>query len=172
MPRHIKILLVLLISWIAFMRLGPHSNVTNNLNTVCLFDVTCGGYDSAYAAKVIDELKPDGRQAYIEWHATLDTVLPLLYGTTLFAILAWLATLNGLSPTLGRFISIIPILAAVSDLVENFFVLRMIVSEQTTLAPIASVFTQAKCLLLSVSVILVVGLTVRLLLRRRRSRSA
>lgn len=146
------------------MWLGPRSNVTKDLKTVRLFDLTWRGYDSAYAAKVISELGRKGRQFYVRWHFPLDIVLLVLYGATLSAILAWLSTLNGLGPTLGKLISAIPILAAASDFVENLFVRQMIVSEQTALAPIASVFTQVKAVLLFASVILVVGLSVARLL--------
>jgi hypothetical protein len=154
-------LLPLLLFWIAVMAFSPRSDM--DLKTTCLFDVTCGGYDSAHAAKVIDELGDDGRQIYVRWHFTLDLLFPLIYGATLAAFLIWLATLNGFGQAYRWLVSIIPLLAVSSDLLENSFVLLMVASEppRTDLAPIASVFTQIKCASLVASFILLLGLGTR-----------
>ncbi len=154
-------LVPLLILWMAFMEFGPRSEM--KLETVQLFDVTFWGYDGAYAKQVIGELGDEGRRIYLNWHFPLDMVFPLLYGATLYSLLAWTAPLNGLSSRAGRLIAALPILTAISDWAENILVFSTIAPEppRTTLAPIASVFTQVKCLALVVSIVLSVGFGVR-----------
>lgn len=170
-PASLTWLVPLTLAWMVLMGLGPGSGTGLDA-----FDVTYWGYDSAYAKQVLDELGAAGRRMYGTWHFPLDMVFPLLYGATLYGLLTWTAPLNGLSPSTGRLISAFPIVTAISDWGENILVFSMMASEppQTALAPIASVFTQVKCLALVVSIVLAVGLGVRaawLRWRQARSRS-
>lgn len=166
-PQHLWWLLPLLIAWMFLMGASPRSEMP--LRTVTLFDVTWRGYDASYANRVFEELGPSGRNTYMRWHFPLDMVFPLLYGATLYCLLAWATTSLGTGPALRKVIVALPIIAAATDWLENILVFSMIAPQppRASLAPIASIFTQIKCFTLVLSIVLVVILGLAAVVKRR-----
>lgn len=160
-------LVPILIAWALFMGLGPHSELPHINPPLAFFDVSWRGYDGPDALKIIETLGEHGRQVYLLWHFPFDMVFPVLYGGTLFVLLRWLAQANGIGASPGRLITALPLVAIVGDWAENILVLSMIlpVPPQVAVAPLASVFTQAKILAIALSLLAAIVLGLRLMLR-------
>ena len=136
---------------------------------VRLFDTTCGGYNGAEAQQLIAALSANdiGRYAYRQ--IPLDMVFLVLYGAAFHLLLRWMAAANGARRVVGTLISLVPVLAAVSDFTENILVFSMIAPEtpRTAVAPVASLFTQVKCVSIFASLALALGLGVRMIISGR-----
>lgn len=113
------------------------------LNGVKVFDGRRKGYTAAEAKQILDDLGPDGRRLYAITQLTLDVVFPLAFGGLLFFAIAG----TWRSPEFVRYFQILPILAVVTDLLENLLTTYMAGSYKGTVSPIvgaASVVTQVK----------------------------
>lgn len=129
---------------------------SKKLNGVKVFDPRRKGYTPAEAKQILDDLGPDGRRLYAITQLTLDVVFPLAFGGLLFFGIAGTWKL----PEYVRYFQILPILAVVTDLLENLLTTYMAVSYKGTVSPVvgaASVITQVKwsAYLLSIAAVLV-----------------
>ncbi|MCG8466756.1 MAG: hypothetical protein MJB57_00900 [Gemmatimonadetes bacterium] len=115
-------------------------------------------YTPARVVALFDVLGPDGRRLYAISEVTLDLVFPIAYGLLLATVLVRLVGWS------GPLWSLLPIGAALADVLENITIATLAVSYRGTesaLMWVAAVFTAVKsALLLATFVALVVGLAV------------
>ena len=110
-------------------------------------------YSPAEARDFLHHIGPNGRRIYAVTELTLDILFPLVYGT-LFAALI----IQVYAPDRGKFLLLVPLLAAVFDVLENITTAYLAWQYDGRTSPIArgaAVFTATKSALLLLSLILI-----------------
>ncbi len=122
--------------------------------------------DVSYLFKTIDHT---GQQIYLSILGKIDMIYPLIYGLLLYLFLLKFSkhTINNKL----RILYILPWMGVVSDYVENFFIINMLknpydISEQQVF--ISSVATTLKWTFLGASVVLILVLGIKYLVRLKR----
>jgi hypothetical protein len=111
-------------------------------------------YSPTDASDFLCGIGPDGRRIYAVTELTLDILFPLVYGS-LFAALI----IQVYAPERGKFLLLVPLLAAVFDVLENITTAYLAWQYDGRTSPIArgaAVFTATKSALLLLSLILIV----------------
>jgi hypothetical protein len=112
-----------------------------------LFDLCASGYSVEYAHQLLGTLGETGSQAYITYQLSIDTIYPLLFGVCYLKLYCWLVHNNQLSASFWTKGTLIPLIVAVFDYVENacvFFMLLKFPALPDTLVWFASGITVLK----------------------------
>ena len=118
-------------------------------------------YSPEQARMFFNAIGPTGRRIYAMTQVTLDLVFPLTYGT-LFALLI----VHVYDQSVARTLVWVPVLAAITDLLENIttaFLAWQFNDQASPLAWVAAVFTAVKSVLFVVGLVLIVLGAVRLI---------
>jgi hypothetical protein len=123
------------------------------------FDPRPLGYGAEDALKIICAMEANdgaGKRSYLDRHFPLDMIFLLLYGPALAVLWLFLMRSFGWHATPAKYFFIMPILASVFDMAENFAV-RSLVSAGPPVGSfhvqLASTFTQVKFVFVAVSLV-------------------
>ncbi|WP_087018219.1 hypothetical protein [Thaumasiovibrio subtropicus] len=111
-----------------------------------IFDMSPAGYNVEQATRLLDNLGETGR-AFYRYQLALDLIYPALFGLSYFALFQWILNKNAITRTTWRWISILPIIAALFDYLENITVwlmLRSFPNVSELLVKVASTLTVTK----------------------------
>ncbi len=140
------------------------------------FDLRPLGYTVGDARALLALLGEEGRAYYASAQLALDSVYPATYALSRMLLSWWLTMPGRMSGTMARgwriAMLVLPLGAAAFDYVENARIAAMLVrgaDVDSALVASASRATQAKSLLVILTDTLVVVLSVRALLHRRRA---
>ena len=101
--------------------------VMNFSNGMKLLDMMPAGYDTEYVNSLFSTLGEEGRDAYLYNQIPVDMIYPLLFGITYCLVLAYfLKKLNKLN-TSFFYLSLLPLVAGISDYMENIGILTMLI---------------------------------------------
>ncbi len=132
-------------------------------NGMKILDMLPEGYDKQYVDSLFAALGESGRHAYIYNHIPLDLVFPALFGLGycfLFAFL--LKKLNKISSPIFYF-SLLPLIAALSDYIENIGIITMIIQYPNYSADTVTITSTFSFLKSSTTIIYFVALTLVLI---------
>lgn len=95
-------------------------------NGMKLLDMLPTGYNQDYVIELFKTLGENGREIYLTNQIPVDMIYPMLFGLTYSLLLAYfLKKLNKLKPPF-TYLCILPIIAAVSDYLENIGIITML----------------------------------------------
>jgi hypothetical protein len=95
-------------------------------NEMKLLDMLPTGYNQDYVNKLFSTLGENGREIYLTNQIPVDMIYPLLFGLTYSLLLAYfLKKLNKLKSPF-TYLCLLPIIAGVSDYLENFGIITML----------------------------------------------
>lgn len=95
-------------------------------NGMKLLDMMPTGYDLSYVSKLFKALGEIGRATYLTNQLPVDMIYPLLFGLTYCLLLAYfLKKLNKFN-TPYSYLCLLPIIAGISDYLENFGIIIML----------------------------------------------
>jgi hypothetical protein len=95
-------------------------------NEMKLLDMLPTGYNHDYVNKLFSTLGENGREIYLTNQIPVDMIYPLLFGLTYSLLLAYfLKKLNKLKSPF-TYLCLLPIIAGVSDYLENFGIITML----------------------------------------------
>lgn len=131
----------------AFMLVVTIPHVMTFDGGIPLLDMMPTGYSHDYVIRLLEALGEDGRDAYLTKQLPVDMIYPGLFGITYALIFMYLMRKTGSTTTRWNLVSYLPLIAGMSDYLENFFFINMIksypdISEQTV--RIASIFSVVK----------------------------
>lgn len=112
-----------------------------------LFDMSPMGYSYEVALTLLNQLGEKGRNVYLSLQLVLDLFYPALFGLCYFCLAQWLIKLGRLKNLFWFIISLLPILACLSDYAENFSIWLMLTkypSVSKLLVSVSSFFTLVK----------------------------
>ncbi len=135
-------------------------------------DMMLGGYTLADVMRIFGAIGPDGRSAFLWYQLPLDMLYPYFYGSFLALSVAWFFKKTGNGNKRIAWLSLLPLLAALFDYLENVMEIILLVRFPDITAgmvSLASTFTLIKGLALMIS-ILVLLLLILLYLARTLAR--
>lgn len=91
-----------------------------------LLDMMPTGYDLIYVNELFKALGENGRDVYLNQQLPVDMIYPLLFGFTYCLLLAYLLTKINKLRTPFVYLCIIPVLAGVSDYLENIGIITLL----------------------------------------------
>ena len=95
-------------------------------NGIKLLDMMPTGYDLNYVSELFSSLGENGREIYLTSQIPVDMIYPLLFGLTYSLLLAYfLKKLNKLKSPFN-YLCLLPIIAGVSDYLENIGIITML----------------------------------------------
>jgi hypothetical protein len=167
---HVILFLVILIIVMSIVNgdavgVGKLKQMTNGVGIIGMEP----GYSVEKAYDILEKQGAQGRDYYLKRILPMDYIFGIAYSTFYFSVLLFLLKqLHNTNP-LVNFIALAPILAVIFDYLENFAILRMLVSYPQKLvltAQISDVFTLSKLGMMFVSwgsiLILLIMVIVRL----------
>lgn len=110
-------------------------------------DMLAGGYGSEYPQTYADRLGVEGRRFFLCRQMAADMVYPALFGYTYSRLTGLLSAGAGLPAILLKRLPLLPVVAAVSDYLENFCMITVVSAHPETpqiAAAAAPFFTVAK----------------------------
>lgn len=122
-------------------------------NGLKLLDMMPLGYSTEYIKKLFETLGEQGRQVYLTKQLPVDMIYPLLFGLSYSLMMGYfLKKLNNLN-SMCFYLSFLPLIAGVSDYIENFGIMTML-NSYPDLSPflmkVTNVFTVVKSISTSV----------------------
>lgn len=126
--------------------------------------------NEAYA--LVGSLGDSGRRLYAMVELTIDVVYPIVYALLFFLVAGAMLRRSPASPRWLERATLLPFVAAALDLVENVFILAIMLEfprRNDGLARVSSVVTTTKLISLFVTVFLLLLLLVRWVVGRRRA---
>ena len=112
-----------------------------------LFDMSPLGYSYEDALALLNQLGEEGRNVYRSVQLVLDLFYPALFGFCYFCLFQWLLKQGRLYNRLWSTISLLPILAGLTDYAENVSIWLMLTnypSVSELLVSVSSFFTLVK----------------------------
>lgn len=92
-----------------------------------LLDMMPGGYDLDYVNVLFQTLSEQGRTAYLSIQLPVDMIYPGLFAVSYSLMIAFfLKKINKLDSLLPSLICYLPVIAGLSDYLENFSIIRML----------------------------------------------
>ncbi len=131
-------------------------------------DMMLGGYALADVMRILGAIGPEGRSAFLWYQLPLDMIYPFLYGSFLAFSLAWFLQKTGGWKQKFAWMSLLPLMAAFFDYLENIMDIAMLTrfpDFTAKMVSVASTFTIIKGMLLMLSVIVLLILILIYLLR-------
>lgn len=92
------------------------------------FDLLPQGYDAAYAMSFLEAIKDAGRSYYLYRQIPLDLIYPALFAFTFAIMWLWLLSKSNDVPAAWRWGALLPMLAGISDYIENGLIIAMLYS--------------------------------------------
>lgn len=119
-------------------------------------DMMLGGYTLADVMRIFRAIGPEGRMAFLRYQLPLDMLYPYFYGSFLALSMAWFFKKTGTGNKRIAWLSLLPLLAAFFDYLENIMDIIMLIRFPDLTAgmvSLAAIFTVIKGFLLLLSVI-------------------
>jgi len=136
-------------------------------------DMMPGGYDWNYIRDLLGALGPEGRNYYLTRQLLLDTFYPFLFAWSYATLFLYLLRKVGMAGSRWRIIALLPLIAAVSDYIENGFIAAFLRSYPYVIddqVEMSSFFTRIKSITTTIYFIALLVLIVVFLLRRRKAK--
>ncbi|WP_428225266.1 hypothetical protein [Flavobacterium sp.] len=126
-----KVALWLLLSQIVFILMLGLQVPNTNFTDTKIFDARVTGYSFEEAQLLLEKLGAEGRHVYLTQQLPLDMVFPFLFAVSCCLFLAFfLKKINALESSL-KYGIYLPIVANTFDYLENFSVMRLLISHPT-----------------------------------------
>lgn len=136
-------------------------------------DMMPTGYDWNYIRDLLGALGPEGRNYYLTRQLLLDTFYPFLFAWSYATLFLYLLGKAGRAGSSWKFVALLPVIAAVSDYIENGFIVSFLRSYPNVMderVELSSFFTRVKSISTAIYFIALLLLIVRFLLRRRKAK--
>ena len=157
---------VLTLGICAVMNLYFIPNIESTTQGVRCFDMAFG-YSYESAVRFLSLLSDEGRSTYLTRQLPLDFFYPVAYGL-FFSLLLFLLAKKPVK------LLVCPFLLVLSDYGENICIVRMLRAQALTdsLVTVASCFTVMKTVMMYVTILLILGLLTRMIIKKRKQRKA
>jgi hypothetical protein len=93
-----------------------------------IFDLSPAGYSYEYAMRLLDALGVEGREAYLYRQLPLDFIYPALFAVSSCLLLIWVLSKGRTVSPAMYYLSLVPIVAALLDYLENIQIMLMILN--------------------------------------------
>ena len=110
----------------AYMLIVSIPNTMVFSNNMKLLDMMPFGYDAVYVNLLFDQLGTIGRKTYLTTQIPIDMVYPLLFAITYSLLLIYFFNKIVRSHTILKYLSILPIVAGLSDYLENIGIITLL----------------------------------------------
>lgn len=122
-------------------------------NGLKLLDMMPLGYSPEYIKKLLETLGEQGRQVYLTKQIPVDMIYPLLFGLSYSLMMGYFLKKLSLFHSFYYYLCFLPVIAGVSDYIENFGIMTML-NSYPDLSPflmkVTNVFTVVKSISTSV----------------------
>ena len=162
------IILFLLNSALFFVPISPLSimKITRNAPGIQIPDMI-PFYSTEYIYTFLEEIGEQGRQLYQLVHLTSDLAFPLIYGLLFFGLISRFSII--LDTSSKMYIPLLPWIAAIFDLAENFtlnYITSQFPDRLIGLTMLARVFTLMKAIFLFTSIAYTAYLGIRIIWKK------
>ena len=171
-----KVLVWFLITQVVYltMLLVTIPKVLTRASEMKLLDMMPTGYDIDYVKMLFENLGQAGREAYLYRQIPLDLIYPLLFSISFSLLLAYILKMITKEGNMVFYLCLLPITAGFFDYLENFGIIRMLVTYPDIsifVAKTTNVFSILKSMFTTLYFIaLLVSILILLLKRIKRKR--
>lgn len=170
-----KVLVWFLITQVIYltMLLVTIPKVLTHAGEMKLLDMMPTGYDVDYVKMLFENLGQVGREAYLYRQIPLDLLYPLLFSISFSLLLALILKTITKEGSIVFYLCLIPIAAGFFDYLENFGIIRILVTYpdfSLSGAKITNVFSILKSAFITLYFIALLGSIVALLLKKIKRR--
>ncbi len=125
-----KVLVWFLITQVVYltMLLVTIPKVLTRASEMKLLDMMPTGYDIDYVKMLFENLGQAGREAYLYRQIPLDLIYPLLFSISFSLLLAYILKMITKEGNMVFYLCLLPITAGFFDYLENFGIIRMLVT--------------------------------------------
>lgn len=143
----------------AYMLIVSIPNTMVFSNNMRLLDMMPFGYDAVYVNLLFDQLGMIGRETYLTAQIPIDMVYPLLFAITYSLLLVYFFNKIVKPHTILKYLSILPIVAGLSDYLENIGIIILLnnyPNHSTSMVSTTNIFSIIKSSTTSISFLVLI----------------